>query len=211
MSHICKRIFKFELQLSGYWQNIKFSRYYPKFHIFHKNRNFSSIFAFLDQLLHPYKFYGRVRDMSGILFLHFSHEPLISYIRNAGDSVWLMGERFVMRFYAWQERGRKSVHVGHTFSIREGWQLQTWFCCAECVTMVTVRVFYPISNQAVFVTYLTKGGWCCNPNRFDKNLMMLNLVPIYRSWSFLPILTKIRTINLSVTSLRRHIRQNGKR
>ena len=35
MSHVCKRIFfKFELQLSSYWQNIKFSRYWPKFHIF---------------------------------------------------------------------------------------------------------------------------------------------------------------------------------
>ena len=34
MSHMCKRIFKFELQLSSYSQNIKFSRYCPKFHIF---------------------------------------------------------------------------------------------------------------------------------------------------------------------------------
>ena len=34
--HMCKRIFKFELQLSNYWQNIKFSRYCPKFHIFIK-------------------------------------------------------------------------------------------------------------------------------------------------------------------------------
>ena len=34
MSHVCKRIFKFELQLSSYSQNIKFSRYCPKFHIF---------------------------------------------------------------------------------------------------------------------------------------------------------------------------------
>ena len=35
-SHMCKRIIKFELQLSSYWQNIKFSRYYPKLHIFTK-------------------------------------------------------------------------------------------------------------------------------------------------------------------------------
>ena len=34
--HVCKRIFKFELQLSSYWQNIKFSLYCPKFHIFTK-------------------------------------------------------------------------------------------------------------------------------------------------------------------------------
>ena len=34
MCHMCKRIVKFELQLSSYSQNIKFSRYCPKFHIF---------------------------------------------------------------------------------------------------------------------------------------------------------------------------------
>ena len=33
--HTCaKEFFKFELKLSSYWQNIKFSRYCPKFHIF---------------------------------------------------------------------------------------------------------------------------------------------------------------------------------
>ena len=31
---MCKRIFRFELQLSSYWLNIKFSRNCPKFHIF---------------------------------------------------------------------------------------------------------------------------------------------------------------------------------
>ena len=36
MSHMCKRVFKFELQLRSYWQNIKFSRYCSKFHIFIK-------------------------------------------------------------------------------------------------------------------------------------------------------------------------------
>ena len=37
MCHICaKEIFKFELQLSSYWQNIKFSWYCPKFHIITK-------------------------------------------------------------------------------------------------------------------------------------------------------------------------------
>ena len=34
MSHVWRRIFKFELELSSYWQNIKFSRYCPKFHSF---------------------------------------------------------------------------------------------------------------------------------------------------------------------------------
>ena len=61
---MCKRIYKFELQWSSYWQNIKFSRYYPKFHIFTKIVIFKYICNFLDQLLHPYKFYGR--DMSGL-------------------------------------------------------------------------------------------------------------------------------------------------
>ena len=36
VSHMCKRIFKFQLQLSSYWLNIKFSRNCPKFHIFTK-------------------------------------------------------------------------------------------------------------------------------------------------------------------------------
>ena len=72
---MCKRILKFELQLSSYWQNIKFSRYYPKFHIFTKMVIFKYICNFLDRLLHPYKFHGR--DMSGILFFIFaSCEPL---------------------------------------------------------------------------------------------------------------------------------------
>ena len=37
MFHTCaNEFFKFELQLSSYWQSIKFSRYCPKFHIFTK-------------------------------------------------------------------------------------------------------------------------------------------------------------------------------
>ena len=48
----------------------------PQIPHIHINRNFS-IWNFLDQLPHPYKFYGR--DMSGILFFIFaSCEPLIS-------------------------------------------------------------------------------------------------------------------------------------
>ena len=70
VSHMCKRIFKFELQFSSYWQNIKISRYCPKFHIFTNIVIFKYICNFLDQLLHPYKFYGR--DMSGILFFIFA-------------------------------------------------------------------------------------------------------------------------------------------
>ena len=72
---MCKRIFEFELQLSSYWQNINFSRYCPKFHIFTKIVIFKYICNFLAQLLHPYKLYGR--NMSGILFFIFaSCEPL---------------------------------------------------------------------------------------------------------------------------------------
>ena len=75
MSHMCKRIVRFELQFSSYWQNIKFSRNCPKFHIFTKIVICKFICNFLDQLLHPYKFHGR--DMSGILFFIFaSCEPL---------------------------------------------------------------------------------------------------------------------------------------
>ena len=66
VSHVCKRIFKFELQLSSYWQNIKFSRCCPKFHIITKIVIFQFFCNFLDQLLHPYEFYGR--GMSVILF-----------------------------------------------------------------------------------------------------------------------------------------------
>ena len=77
---MCKRIFKFELQLSSYWQNIKFSQYCPKFHIFTKIIIFHIMCNFLDQLLHPYKFHGR--DMSGILFFIFaSCEPLTQFER----------------------------------------------------------------------------------------------------------------------------------
>ena len=78
MCHTCAKEFvRFELQFSSYWQNIKFSRYCPKFHIFTKNVIFQDIWNVLDQLLHPYKFYGR--DMSGILFSIFaSCEPLKS-------------------------------------------------------------------------------------------------------------------------------------
>ena len=70
MSHICKRTFEFKLQLRSYWQNIKFSRYCPKFPIFTNFVIFQVYLQLLRQLLHPYKFYGR--DMSGILFFIFA-------------------------------------------------------------------------------------------------------------------------------------------
>ena len=77
MSHLCKRIFRFELELSSYWQNIQVSPNCPKF-LSHKSKFFKYICNFLDQLLHPYIFH--VRDMSGILFFIFaSCEPLTTY------------------------------------------------------------------------------------------------------------------------------------
>ena len=71
MSHItCKRIFRCELQLSSYWQGIKFSRNCSKFHIFTKivifkvqletNRPTASTLKILRQ--------GHVRNL---LFFHF--------------------------------------------------------------------------------------------------------------------------------------------
>ena len=48
MYHTCaKEFFKFELQWSSYWQNINFSRYCPKFHIFTKIVIFQVYLQFL--------------------------------------------------------------------------------------------------------------------------------------------------------------------
>ena len=72
MCHTCaKEFLNLSLIKSSYWQNINFFTILPQISHFHKNRNFSSIFAtFLDQLLHPYKFYDR--NMSRILFFIFA-------------------------------------------------------------------------------------------------------------------------------------------
>ena len=76
MCHTCAKDFKFELQLSSYWQNIKFSRYCPKFHIFTKIVIFQVYLRLLRPTASSYEFYGR--NMSGILFFIFaSCEPLI--------------------------------------------------------------------------------------------------------------------------------------
>ena len=78
MPHMCKRIFRFKLQPSSYWQNIKLSRNCPKFHIFTWIVIFQVYLQLFDQLLYPCKFYGR--DMSGIFcfFIFASCEPLKS-------------------------------------------------------------------------------------------------------------------------------------
>ena len=82
MSHMCKRIFTFELQLRSYWQNIKFSRYCPKFNILTNIVIFQVYLQlFRSTASSPYKFYGR--DMSGILFFIFgSCEPLNNLIHH---------------------------------------------------------------------------------------------------------------------------------
>ena len=71
MCHImCKTIFRYELYLSNYWQNIKFSQNCAKFHMSQK-----IVFLFkynwklIDQLLLLYQFYGR--DMWGMHCFHF--------------------------------------------------------------------------------------------------------------------------------------------
>ena len=79
MCHTCAKEF-FKIQAFSYWQNIKFSRYCPKFHIFTNIVIFKYFCNFLDQLLHPYKFHGR--DMSGILFFIFANcHPLMYMIK----------------------------------------------------------------------------------------------------------------------------------
>ena len=77
--HTCaKEFLNLSFTLSSYWQNIKFLRYFPEFHIFTNIVIFQVYLQLLDQLPQPYKFYGR--DMSGILFFIFaSCEPLISH------------------------------------------------------------------------------------------------------------------------------------
>ena len=71
VSHMCKRIFKIRALIKQLLTKYQIFTILPQISHFHKYRNFSSIFAtFLDQLLHPYKFYGS--DMSGILFFIFA-------------------------------------------------------------------------------------------------------------------------------------------
>ena len=58
---------------------------------------------------------------------------------------------------------------------------------------------YAPANQAVFVTYLTKGRSHPPQIFYNKGPMMLYLVPI--CMGFVPISTKINTTNFHVTSL----------
>ena len=58
VSHMSKRIFRFELWLRSYWQNINFFTILPQISYVHKILNFLNFkynWNFLDQLLLPYK------------------------------------------------------------------------------------------------------------------------------------------------------------
>ena len=86
MSHMCKRIFKFGLQLRSYWQNIKVSRYCPKFPIF---TNFA-IFQVYLQLLRPTASYlkilwqGHVRNT----LFHFCQLPPVFWLSFKQPNLW---------------------------------------------------------------------------------------------------------------------------
>ena len=82
MCHTCaKEVFKFKLQLSSYWQNIKFSRYCPKFHIFTN----IVIFQVFLQLLRPtasslqISWQGHVRNT----LFHFCQLPPVNVKNSA--------------------------------------------------------------------------------------------------------------------------------
>ena len=86
---MCKRIFKIRPLIKQLLTKYQIFTILPQISHIHKYRNFSSIFAtFLDQLLHPYKFYGR--DMSGILFFIFaSCEPLTTVISDQSIGIYI--------------------------------------------------------------------------------------------------------------------------
>ena len=84
MCHTCaKECFKFKLWLSSYWQNINFSRYCPKFHIFTN----MVIFQVFLQLLRPtassllISWQGHVRNT----LFHFCQLPPVNY----SNTLWI--------------------------------------------------------------------------------------------------------------------------
>ena len=88
---MCKRIFLIRALIKQLLTKYQIFTILPQISHFHKYRKFSSIFAnFLDQLLHPYKFYGS--DMSGILiFIFASCHPL-------NDRIVLL-QRWVVKYH----------------------------------------------------------------------------------------------------------------
>ena len=128
MCHICaKEIFRFELQLSSYWQNIKFSRYCPKFHIFTKIVIFKVYLQLFGPTLHPYKFYDR--DVSGILFLIFaSCEPLK---KNENKQTNKQTNKNSIFFAPKIQRG--SIISSHQFTGKFWCWMEGWPCSSDGV------------------------------------------------------------------------------
>ena len=80
VSHMCKRIFEFELQLRSYWQNIKFSRYCPKFPIF---TNFVIFQVYLQTFETNCFIPINFMEGTGILFFHFCQLPPVKLVYSA--------------------------------------------------------------------------------------------------------------------------------
>ena len=75
--NVCKMIFGFELKSISYWQNITFSRNWPKISHFLRLKNIYE-WKLIDQLLLPYKLCGS--DVRGIyLFLVESRWNYLAY------------------------------------------------------------------------------------------------------------------------------------
>ena len=143
MCHTCaKEFFKFELQLRSYWQNIKFSRYCPKFPIF---TNFV-IFQVYLQLLRPtassYKFYGR--DMPGILFFIFASCHPLTHVLLFGQAVlwpslpdWATKKNENCRSllpWASPTRFTQNVQRGYTYTQEDIKHQLKWFFCVRTST-----------------------------------------------------------------------------
>ena len=135
VSHMCKRIFKFELQLSRYWQNTKFLPYCPQFHILYSN--FSSIFAnFLDRLLHPINFIARTCQECSFSFLPVVSRKVFSAITK--DSR-IKSHKIPILFVLFWCRSHAPKH--HSLWILSGsyhssWSLHVLLCFAESDAML---------------------------------------------------------------------------
>ena len=85
---MCKRNLRFELQISRNGQNINFLRNCSKFLVFTKIVIFKYICNFLDQLLLPYKLYGRTCQEYSFIFA--SCEPLKTFTYSRGKMLRLL-------------------------------------------------------------------------------------------------------------------------
>ena len=81
-----KRIFRFELKLSSYWQSIDFSRNSQISHV-QKNCNFLKYnWNCLDQLPLPYNFHGS--SMRGILFFIVASCEWLNNCKSRWSKMW---------------------------------------------------------------------------------------------------------------------------